>query len=145
MQIFPLFYCFIAWKGYLYANKGLYKDIHSHFSLCVFPFLTLTWHILLKQTCPCLFLLCIFCLFLHLAHLPLIMFDTFETESLGFFWRHKLTLLYYYLFLSIIPIFPINLILALAFKSLWLQPIYVFRKTLAGLYWINTITVFIHL
>lgn len=85
MQIFPLFYCLMAWKGHLYANKGLYKDIHSHFGLCEFPFLTLTWHILLKQTCPCLLLLCIFCLFLHLAHFPLIMFDTFETESLGFF------------------------------------------------------------
>lgn len=96
-----------------------------------------------EQTCSCLLLLWIFCLFLHLAHLPLIMFDTFETESLGFsFWRHQLTLLYYYLFLSVSPIFPINLILALALKSLWLQLIYFCRNTLAGLHWIDIITLY---
>ena len=96
-----------------------------------------------EQTCSCLLLLWIFCLFLRLAYLPLIMFDTFETETLGFsFWRHQLTLLYYYLFRSVSPIFPINLILALALKSLWLQLIYFCRNTLAGLHWIDIITLY---
>lgn len=80
------FYCIIAGKGYLYATKSVNKDIHSHFSFCVFPILKVTWtHFTETNTCQYLLLLWIFCLFLHIAHLPLIMFDTFETESLGFF------------------------------------------------------------